>query len=163
MSPAAPTDYKPTLDAIRGKLPEKLQNPQIGIICGSGLSGLVDTLREVVIIQYDAIPGFGRSTGMCSCQEADRALIFYDLVVVQGHKSALAFGLLGSGEGVPVVAMLGRVRENYTLLIGVSAEGRVLVPSIRRAWALDCGIPRQSYGEAWNQGRPESVQSLISS
>lgn len=89
MSPAAPTDYKPTLDAIRGKLPEKLQNPQIGIICGSGLSGLVDTLREVVIIQYDAIPGFGRST-------------------VQGHKSALAFGLLGSGEGVPVVAMLGR-------------------------------------------------------
>lgn len=29
---------------------------------------------------------------------------------VPGHKSALAFGLLGSGEGVPVVAMLGRVR-----------------------------------------------------
>lgn len=27
-----------------------------------------------------------------------------------GHKSALACGLLGSGDGVPVVAMLGRVR-----------------------------------------------------
>ena len=30
---------------------------------------------------------------------------------VPGHKSTLAFGLLGSGEGVPVVAMLGRVRN----------------------------------------------------
>jgi len=29
--------------------------------------------------------------------------------VVHGHKSALAFGLLGTGDGVPVVAMLGRV------------------------------------------------------
>ena len=30
--------------------------------------------------------------------------------VVAGHKNILAFGLMGSGEGVPVVAMLGRVR-----------------------------------------------------
>ncbi|RXW19681.1 hypothetical protein EST38_g6188 [Candolleomyces aberdarensis] len=90
MAPDAPTtSFAPTLEAIRSKLPEKLQNPQIGIICGSGLSGLVDTLREVVIIQYDDIPGFGRST-------------------VPGHKSALALGLLGSGDGLPVVAMLGR-------------------------------------------------------
>jgi hypothetical protein len=29
---------------------------------------------------------------------------------VAGHKSILAFGLMGGGEGVPVVAMLGRVR-----------------------------------------------------
>jgi hypothetical protein len=29
---------------------------------------------------------------------------------VPGHKSALAFGLLGPGDGVPVVVMLGRVR-----------------------------------------------------
>ncbi|TEB25538.1 inosine guanosine and xanthosine phosphorylase family protein [Coprinellus micaceus] len=83
------TSFGLTLEAIRLKLPEKLQNPQIGIICGSGLSGLVDALREVEIIQYENIPGFGRST-------------------VPGHKSALAFGLLGSGDGVPVVAMLGR-------------------------------------------------------
>jgi hypothetical protein len=30
---------------------------------------------------------------------------------VEGHKSILAFGLMGTGEGVPVVAMLGRVRS----------------------------------------------------
>jgi hypothetical protein len=30
--------------------------------------------------------------------------------LVAGHKSILAFGLMGGGEGVPVVAMLGRVR-----------------------------------------------------
>jgi purine-nucleoside phosphorylase len=64
MAPDVPTTtFAPTLEAIRSKLPEKLQNPTIGIICGSGLSGLVDTLREAVIIQYDDIPGFGRSTG----------------------------------------------------------------------------------------------------
>ena len=28
---------------------------------------------------------------------------------VPGHKSSLAFGLIGPGEGVPVVVMLGRV------------------------------------------------------
>lgn len=28
---------------------------------------------------------------------------------VPGHKSELAFGLLGPGEGTPVVVMLGRV------------------------------------------------------
>jgi len=34
---------------------------------------------------------------------------------VPGHKSTLAFGLLGSGQGVPVVAMLGRVRDSFEL------------------------------------------------
>lgn len=34
---------------------------------------------------------------------------------VPGHKSTLAFGLLGSGEGIPVVAMLGRVRNLFDL------------------------------------------------
>jgi len=70
-------------------VPEKLQKPRIGIVCGSGLSSLVESFREVEIVPYDKLPGFAKST-------------------VPGHKSALAFGLLGSGEGVPVVAMLGR-------------------------------------------------------
>ncbi|KAF9012002.1 nucleoside phosphorylase domain-containing protein [Cyathus striatus] len=82
-------NYTSTLDAITSVLPEKLRKPHVGIICGSGLNGLADVLREVKTIPYENIPGFGRST-------------------VVGHKSALAFGLLGAGEGVPVVAMLGR-------------------------------------------------------
>jgi len=38
-------------------------------------------------------------------------------LAVPGHKSALAFGFLGSGDGVPVVAMLGRLHpyEGHTL------------------------------------------------
>ncbi|KAF9521776.1 nucleoside phosphorylase domain-containing protein [Crepidotus variabilis] len=83
------TSFADSLAAIRSKLPETLQNPQVGIICGSGLSGLVGSFRETVIIKYEDIPGFSTST-------------------VLGHRSELAFGLLGDGLGVPVVAMLGR-------------------------------------------------------
>ncbi|PFH48928.1 hypothetical protein AMATHDRAFT_64278 [Amanita thiersii Skay4041] len=80
--------FEATVAAIASFLPEKLQKPLVGIVCGSGLSGLVESLREVVVVPYENIPGFAKST-------------------VPGHKSALAFGLLGT-EGVPVVAMLGR-------------------------------------------------------
>ncbi|TFK31645.1 nucleoside phosphorylase domain-containing protein [Crucibulum laeve] len=83
------TDFTTTLETIRSALPEKLQKPRVGIICGSGLNGLAEHIKEIVTISYETIPGFGKST-------------------VAGHKSALAFGLFGEGEGVPVVAMLGR-------------------------------------------------------
>ncbi|KAK0205191.1 inosine guanosine and xanthosine phosphorylase family protein [Desarmillaria ectypa] len=87
--PSATSPFLATLDAITLKLPEKLRKPRVGIICGSGLGGLVDALREIVLIPYATIPGFAQSS-------------------VPGHKSSLAFGIIGSGEGVPVVAMLGR-------------------------------------------------------
>ncbi|GLB39997.1 putative the purine nucleoside phosphorylases catalyze the phosphorolytic breakdown of the N-glycosidic bond in the beta- (deoxy)ribonucleoside molecules, with the formation of the corresponding free purine bases and pentose-1-phosphate [Lyophyllum shimeji] len=87
MDPHAP--LLQTLQTLTSVLPEKLQRPRIGIVCGSGLSGLVESFREVEMVPYENLPGFARST-------------------VSGHKSALAFGLLGEGEGVPVVAMLGR-------------------------------------------------------
>ncbi|PBL03114.1 inosine guanosine and [Armillaria gallica] len=78
-----------SLNAIILRLPGKLRKPKVGIICGSGLGGLVDALRETVTIPYDTIPGFAQSS-------------------VSGHNSSLAFGIIGAGEGVPVVAMLGR-------------------------------------------------------
>ncbi|KAG5728412.1 putative purine nucleoside phosphorylase [Termitomyces sp. T112] len=78
-----------TLQAIKSFLPSRLQKPHVGIVCGSGLSDLVDSFREVVLVPYDQLPGFTKST-------------------VPGHKSVLAFGLLGPGDGVPAVAMLGR-------------------------------------------------------
>ncbi len=53
-----------TLNAITLRLPEKLRKPKVGIICGSGLGGLVDALREIVTIPYDTIPGFAQSSGM---------------------------------------------------------------------------------------------------
>lgn len=78
-----------SIDAIRAELPQYLQSPRVGIICGSGLSSIVTMFYKVVRISYVKIPGFSKST-------------------VPGHESTLAFGLLGGEDGVPVVAMLGR-------------------------------------------------------
>ena len=36
-------------------------------------------------------------------------MIILILLLVPGHESTLAFGLLGGEDGIPVVAMLGRV------------------------------------------------------
>jgi len=90
--------FASTLDILANILPERLLKPKIGIVCGSGLSTLASSLREVVEVPYSALEGFGKST-------------------VLGHKSALAFGLLGPGEGIPVVAMLGRFHpyEGHTM------------------------------------------------
>ncbi|KAF5382368.1 hypothetical protein D9757_009783 [Collybiopsis confluens] len=82
-------DFTETLNAIKAFVPPNLQRPRVGIICGSGLSGLAGSLRDSVTVDYKDIPGFAKST-------------------VPGHKSSLAFGFMGSGNGVPVVAMLGR-------------------------------------------------------
>jgi purine-nucleoside phosphorylase len=81
--------FSDALATVSARVPKRLQSPKIGIVCGSGLSGLADKMREKVIVPYEDLKGFGKST-------------------VSGHLSALAFGLLGDG-GVPVVAMLGRV------------------------------------------------------
>lgn len=48
---------------LSGKLPEKLLAPKVGIVCGSGLSTLADSLREVVLVPYSELEGFGKSTG----------------------------------------------------------------------------------------------------
>lgn len=106
-----PTMYEPpvemdkTVEQIMSKLPEHLKKPRVGVVCGSGLSKLVNGLRDVVEIPYRDLHGFSDSTGkLCVfCYER------YSYFVVAGHKSSLAFGLMGE-SGVPVVAMLGRVR-----------------------------------------------------
>ncbi|KAL5520888.1 PNP1 [Sanghuangporus sanghuang] len=87
-----------TYVTIQSFVPSKLSSPEVGIVCGSGLSTLADSLRDVTLVPYDELEGFGKST-------------------VIGHKSLLAFGLMGPGEGVPVVAMLGRFHpyEGYPL------------------------------------------------
>jgi len=78
-----------TRDAIRSKVPAHLSSPRVGIVCGSGLSTLAEkSMRDIVLVPYSELPGFGEST-------------------VQGHKSLLAFGLVGAKD-VPAVAMLGR-------------------------------------------------------
>ncbi len=60
--------------------------PQVGIICGSGLSQLSKSLTETETFPYENIPGFPRTT-------------------VQGHAGDLVFGKIGSTS---CVCMKGR-------------------------------------------------------
>lgn len=96
--------FDESIAAIRALVPTELSSPKIGIVCGSGLSTLARSFKNKIEVPYSGLPGFVEST-------------------VAGHKSAFAFGRLGEGEGVPVVAMLGRVR--FCLFIGSDSNGGV--------------------------------------
>ncbi|RUS35616.1 nucleoside phosphorylase domain-containing protein [Jimgerdemannia flammicorona] len=65
-------------------------NVKVGIICGSGLGGIVDTIDVATKVEfpYEKIPGFAVST-------------------VVGHTGKLVFGLLGEHR-TPTVCMVGR-------------------------------------------------------
>jgi purine-nucleoside phosphorylase len=78
---------------ITSLFPETLPRPQIGIICGSGLSGLVSSLHAdpQISIPYADIPNFPVST-------------------VAGHQSRFVFGTLGERK-VGIAAMLGRLHS----------------------------------------------------
>jgi len=66
----------------------------IGIVLGSGLGAAADAVSNAVIVPYESIPHFPKST-------------------VEGHSGRLVAGILG---GAPVVVMQGRVHfyEGYS-------------------------------------------------
>ena len=70
-------------------------NPEVGIILGTGLGGLVNEIKIDHSISYENIPNFPLST-------------------VEGHSGSLIFGRLGEKQ---VVAMQGRFHfyEGYTM------------------------------------------------
>lgn len=88
---STPTDYASAANVIRSRTALR---PSVGLVLGSGLGGLVDTLDNRSIIPYGDIPGWPPST-------------------VEGHHGNLVLGHL---EGVPVVAQQGRAHlyEGYT-------------------------------------------------
>ena len=69
--------------------------PRVGIVLGTGLGGLADAIEVEAAVAYEDLPHFPLST-------------------VESHRGKL---LLGTLEGVPVVAMQGRFHcyEGYTL------------------------------------------------
>lgn len=91
--------------AIRKALPGAAA-PRVGLILGSGLGGYADKLANPAAIDYGEIPGFPRSH-------------------VVGHKGRL---VLGTREGVPCVALQGRVHvyEGHTAATA-AFPARVLV------------------------------------
>lgn len=78
-------DVADTVNFIRSKIGNEW-TPEIGIVCGSGLGGLVSGIKVQHTLKYEDIPHFPVSS-------------------VQGHGKALVFGLLG---GKRVIAMTGR-------------------------------------------------------
>lgn len=94
---------------IQNLLPPEINNPKIGIICGSGLGGLAATVEAQprVEVDYGNIPHFPKSTGMnASISIMARALL---RLLVQGHAGKLVIGLFGPDEQ-PVIVMNGRVQ-----------------------------------------------------
>lgn len=51
---------------LQASLPDELSKPLVGIICGSGLGGLVDTIQPEpkFEVEYTNIPFFPKPTGM---------------------------------------------------------------------------------------------------
>ena len=84
---------KATAEYIRSQINEF--TPEVGIILGTGLGGLAESIDVKSSIEYSTIPNFPVST-------------------VEGHKGRLIFGILG---GKQVVAMQGRFHyyEGYTM------------------------------------------------
>jgi len=81
-----------TVDSIRSRCGRQ---PAIGLILGSGLGAFAESFRERAILPYSTLPHFPSST-------------------VAGHPGNMVFGM---AEGIPVVALQGRVHlyEGYSI------------------------------------------------
>lgn len=84
-------DINRLVDCIKGRLEGR--EPQIGIVLGSGLGRLAESIENPVVIPYRELPGFPTSTAV-------------------GHKGNFIVGTLG---GKCVIAMQGRIHyyEGY--------------------------------------------------
>ncbi|MBR1945644.1 MAG: purine-nucleoside phosphorylase, partial [Alphaproteobacteria bacterium] len=80
---------KETINQVAKQIKAKIgdYNPKIGLILGSGLGGVAEAIENAVVIPYEEIEGFPRST-------------------VSGHAGRLVVGKL---NGVDVLCMQGRV------------------------------------------------------
>jgi len=85
-------DIDRAVEAIRSRIGCR---PTVGIILGSGLGNLADSVQDPVMIGYHELPGWPRST-------------------VQGHAGRLVIGAL---EGKDVLVMQGRIHyyEGYSM------------------------------------------------
>lgn len=115
-------DCKATADWL---LAQTDVRPSIGIVCGSGLGGLADMLKDQVAFNYKDIPNFPQSTGEFTKVKKSHLLTGYHVLLifterfvlfpaVHGHAGRLVFGTL---KGRPCVCMQGRFHlyEGYPI------------------------------------------------
>jgi purine-nucleoside phosphorylase len=50
-------------ESLQTHIPERYLSPKIGIVCGSGLSTLGDSIRDKYEVPYSSLDGFGHSSG----------------------------------------------------------------------------------------------------
>jgi len=84
------------IDEITNLIQKQISiQPTVGLILGSGLNGLADSIQNPVLIPYNDLPNFPIST-------------------VHGHAGRFVIGEL---EGTPVIVMQGRIHyyEGYTM------------------------------------------------
>ena len=77
--------YREATDFIRKQLPQGM-SPEMGLVLGSGLGSLADSMENPIIVDYGSVPGFPQST-------------------VEGHKGRF---VIGDYQGKPVLMMQGR-------------------------------------------------------
>jgi len=88
MNPTRPASYSERLDELENAVRARTALvPQVGIVLGSGLGGLADSLTDSVSIPFAELPG-------------------WPAVSAPGHAGAL---LLGNLDGVPAVCLKGRL------------------------------------------------------
>ncbi len=76
------------IDRVAGAIRSRIKiQPEFGLILGTGLGGLADSIQDAVVIPYGDLPDWPIST-------------------VQGHAGRLVVGYL---EGKPVLVMQGRI------------------------------------------------------
>ena len=88
-------DLERATDEAAGAIQQRWSTiPSVGLILGTGLGGLADSIQPDELIEYDQVPNFPRSTAI-------------------GHRGRLVCGQL---EQVPVIAMQGRCHlyEGYS-------------------------------------------------
>jgi len=101
--------YRKAAAHLKNQLDEAgIPPPVVGIICGSGLSGLSATMTQTTTVPYGSVPGFPDHCG------------------VAGHKGEMVFGLLSN---VPTVCFRGRFH---------SYEGHDMQTVVLKARVMRC-------------------------
>ncbi|MEP7290902.1 MAG: purine-nucleoside phosphorylase [Chloroflexota bacterium] len=126
------SDYERAVEVIRSRTQQAVK---VGLVLGSGLGALADTLENRTVIPYAEIPGWPRST-------------------VHGHAGQLVIGTL---EGCPLVAQQGRAHfyEGYTM------EQVTFPIRVMRALGVDTVILTNAAGGVNKSYRVGDVMMLI--
>jgi purine-nucleoside phosphorylase len=88
-------DFARAEEAAKFVLEQTSLRPRVGVVLGSGLGSFADELRDAVIISYDSIPHFPKTSAI-------------------GHAGRLVIGAL---DGLPLAVMQGRphLYEGYSV------------------------------------------------